>query len=424
VLAAEAGNTEDSFSADGLRQLFDGLAAATSGVAIAVSGGSDSMALLHLVLEWRRVLQGGPRLVALTVDHGLRAESAAEAQAVAEHCARFDIEHHTLQWEGEKPATGIQAKARAARYDLMTEWCRKNGVAVLLTAHTADDQAETVLMRSRRTKSAESLAGIWPERQWQGIRVLRPLLSIRRSELRRYLAAKGVRWIEDPSNENERFERVRARRQLASSDVPELAEAAEHAQEKIQADRIRARDFIAGHVVVGEAGELRLPLAAVSALSVEERLYLCRFLVAALRVEVAAERAELLRLAEWLGGGSPGRRTLNGLVFQKRRDNIVIGREPGRILPQWQRIEGQMVWDQRFLLSAPEGARIGPALLAPEIARLPEVPFWLHQGLPVVELPTGERILAFPPAGTNDLEQLGIAARPTYVNALEGFPVA
>ena len=423
MLAAEAGNTEDSFSADGLKQLFHGLAA-TSGVAIAVSGGSDSMALLHLALEWRRMLQDGPRLVALTVDHGLRAESAAEAQAVAEHCVQFDIEHHTLQWEGEKPATGIQAKARAARYDLMTEWCRKNGIAVLLTAHTADDQAETVLMRSRRTKSAESLAGIWPERQWQGVRVLRPLLSIRRLELRRYLAAKGVRWIEDPSNENERFERVRARRQLASSDVPELAEAAEHAQKKIQADRARARNFIAGHVVVGEVGELRLSLAAVSALSVEERLYLCRFLVTALRGAVIAERAELLRLAEWLGGSAPGQRTLNGLVFQKRRNDIIIGREPGRIPPQWQKIQGQMVWDQRFLLSAPEGARVGPALLAPEIARLPKMPFWLHQGLPVVELPTGQRILAFPPADTNGLEQLGIAARPTYVNALEGLPVA
>lgn len=423
MLAAEAGDTEDSFSADKLRQLFHGLAA-TSGVAIAVSGGSDSMALLHLALEWRKTLQDGPRLVALTVDHGLREGSAAEARAVAEHCVRFDIEHHTLQWEGEKPATGIQAKARTARYDLMTEWCRKNGVAALLTAHTADDQAETVLMRSRRTKSAESLAGIWPERQWQGIRVLRPLLTVRRSELRRYLAAKGVRWIEDPSNENERFERVRARRQLASSDVPELAETAERAREKIQADRARAWNFIACHVVAGAAGELRLPLVAVSALSVEERLYLCRFLVVALRGAVVAERAELLRLAEWLGRSTAGRRTLNGLVFQKRRDDIIMGREPGRIPALWQKIQGQMVWDQRFLISAPEGAKIGPALLAPEIAREPEVPFWLHQGLPVVELTTGQRILAFPPADTNGLEQLGIAARPTYVNVLEGLPVA
>ncbi len=423
MLAAEAGDIEDSFSGDGLRRLFHGLAG-TNGVAIAVSGGSDSMALLRLALEWRRTLHDGPRLVALTVDHGLRTESAAEAETVAKHCAKFGIEHHTLQWEGSKPSTGIQAKARAARYDLMTEWCRKNGLPVLLTGHTADDQAETVLMRTRRTDSVESLAGIWPERQWQGIRVLRPLLSVRRSALRRYLAAKGARWIEDPSNENERFERVRVRRQLAGSDVPELAETANRALEKIQANRARVREFITGHVVMGEIGELRLPLAAVAMLNAEERLCLCRSLVAALRGGVAAERAELLRLVEWLGGSAAGQRTLNGLVFQNRRNDIIIGREPGRIPPLWQEIPGRMVWDQRFFLSSPEGARVGPALLAPDVGRLQEVPFWLHQGLPVVELPAGERILAFPPAGTNDLERLGIAARPTYVNVLEGFPVA
>jgi tRNA(Ile)-lysidine synthase len=423
VLAAEAGGSENSFSADGLRQLFHGLAG-TTGLAIAVSGGSDSMALLHLVLAWRDLMTEGPKLAALTVDHGLRAESAAEAETVAAHCAKLGIEHHTLRWEGVRPLTGIQAKARAARYDLVTEWCRRNGIPMLLTAHTAEDQAETVLMRARRTGSAESLAGIWPERRWQGIRVLRPLLSIRRLELRRYLAAQGVRWIEDPSNENERFERVRVRRQLASSDVPRLVETAVLAQEKVRAQSTKIDAFAARNVVAGQWGELRMPREAVSKLDAEELLLLSRKLVMVLRGQALAERAELLRLAAWLASAGAGRRTLGGLVFQKRRNDILVGREPGRIPLLWQEISGQMVWDLRFMVTAPAGSRVGPAVLAPLIERRPDVPFWLHQGLPVVELPAGRRVLAVSPPGTNDLEQLGIAATPTYVNALEGLPVA
>lgn len=382
------------------------------------------MALLRLALEWRGALTGGPRLVALTVEHGLREGSADEAQAVAAQCARLGMEHHTLRWEGVKPLTGIQAKARAARYDLLTQWCREHGLAVLLTAHTADDQAETVLMRSRRTDSAESLAGIWPERPWKGVRVARPLLRERRQALRQYLAAIGQRWMEDPSNENERFERVRARRQLAGGGVPQLVKTAERAQERVTTGKARVRAFMARQVVVGRAFELRLPVAAVAALAVEDRLNLCRALVAALRGKVAAERAELLRLAQWLGEAEAGVHTLNGLVFQKKRNDIIVGREPGRIAPLWQEIEGRMVWDRRFLIAAPTGSRAGPALLAPEIARLPDMPFWLHQGLPVVELPSGERILAIFPSGSKDLEQLGIAVAPTYVNGLEGLPVA
>jgi tRNA(Ile)-lysidine synthase len=423
VLAAETGGIAGNFGSAELKALFNGLAG-TTGVAIAVSGGSDSLALLHLVLEWRGLTAEGPKLVVLTVDHGLRAESAMEAKTVAAHCARLNLEHHTLEWEGSKPSTGIQAKARAARYDLMTEWCRKNCVGVLLTAHTAEDQAETVLMRARRTGSAASLAGIWPERQWEGIRVVRPLLSVRRPELRRFLLTQGVRWIEDPSNENERFERVRARRQLAGRDLPDLVKKAELAQEQVRVQGEKVEAFFARNVTAGQWGDLRVARKAVALLEPEDLLYMCRRLVMALRGQVVAERAEFLGLAEWLADAGTGRRTLNGLVFQKGRNDVLVGREPGRIPLLWQEISGRMVWDQRFVVTAPPGSKVGPALMACDIVRLPDVPFWLHQGLPVVELPTGQRILAFGTTDRKALEQLGIAASRTYVNALEGFPVA
>ncbi len=150
-------------------------------IAVAVSGGSDSMALLRLAEQWahHRI-----KISVLTVDHGLRSEAAAEAVKVAEWCALLGLEHHILRWEGAKPKTGLQAKARAARYDLLSAWCKTNGVTYLLTGHTMDDQAETVLMRQQRTDTAESLAGIWETAVWDGVNVFRPLLGQSRADLR------------------------------------------------------------------------------------------------------------------------------------------------------------------------------------------------------------------------------------------------
>ena len=185
-----------------------------SRIAVAVSGGSDSMALLRLLLQSTKSRIVRPQIFVLTVDHGLRAESSAEAQRVAAWCAALGVHHETLKWQGPKPASGIQAKARAARYALMTEWCLQHSVSVLLTAHTADDQAETVVMRRRRTQSALSLAGIWPTRDWNGIQILRPLLETPKTNLQLYLKNIGQEWIEDPSNHDRRYERVRIREEL------------------------------------------------------------------------------------------------------------------------------------------------------------------------------------------------------------------
>ena len=134
-------------------------------LALAVSGGSDSVALMHLAAAWRQ----RPDFTVLTVDHGLRTGSAAEAQQVGQWSAGLGLQHVLLRWDAAKPVTALQAKARAARYDLMTNWCDAQGVAWLLTAHTLDDQAETVLMRLARTSSIDSLAGIPAVGQWCGV---------------------------------------------------------------------------------------------------------------------------------------------------------------------------------------------------------------------------------------------------------------
>ena len=165
---------------------------------------------MHLAAAWRQ----RPDFTVLTVDHGLRTGSAAEAQQVGQWSAGLGLQHVLLRWDAAKPVTALQAKARAARYDLMTNWCDAQGVAWLLTAHTLDDQAETVLMRLARTSSIDSLAGIPAVGQWCGVGLFRPLLGLRREALRAALRARGVPWIDDPSNTDERFERVRIRQAL------------------------------------------------------------------------------------------------------------------------------------------------------------------------------------------------------------------
>ena len=178
---------------------------------VAVSGGSDSLGLLFGLAA----LVPAVKLVALTVDHGLRPGSADEARWVKSRCRRLGIRHETLKWDSGQPATGLQAAARAARYRLMAEASARLGLSAVLTAHTRDDQSETLVMRRARSASedAPGLAGIPPATLFEGrMWVLRPLIGLPRSTIRDFLGEKGVAdWIEDPSNSDPRFERVRVR---------------------------------------------------------------------------------------------------------------------------------------------------------------------------------------------------------------------
>lgn len=178
-------------------------------LAVAVSGGPDSLALALLADDWARA-RGG-RVVALTVDHGLRKDSAAEARQVAAWLRRRKISHRVLRWEGEKPQKGVMAAARAARYRLLEDWCRQAGVLHLLLAHQQEDQAETLLMRLARGSGPDGLSAMSPQLCLRHVRLLRPLLGMARAELKRHLEALGQPWIEDPSNANPAFERARLR---------------------------------------------------------------------------------------------------------------------------------------------------------------------------------------------------------------------
>ena len=180
-------------------------------VVLAVSGGPDSVALMWLAARWRRALKRGPRLIAVTVDHGLRKEAAREAREVKRLARTLGIEHRTLRWQGTKPETGVQAAAREARYRLLAKAARSSGAMHGATAHTRDDQAETLLMRLLRGSGISGLASMAAETEREGVRLMRPLLETSKAELVATLEAAGIDFVDDPSNRNPAFTRSRLR---------------------------------------------------------------------------------------------------------------------------------------------------------------------------------------------------------------------
>jgi tRNA(Ile)-lysidine synthase len=181
---------------------------------IAVSGGPDSTALLLMAAEWAK-RRGKTRVEAATVDHGLRPESADEAKGVAALCARLGVSHRVLQWKGAKPASRLQERAREARYRLLVEHAKAIGADALLTAHHADDQAETVLFRLLRGSGVAGLRGMDMMTVRDGMTIARPLMALRKGDLIAFADARGAPFIDDPSNTDSRFARTRLRELLA-----------------------------------------------------------------------------------------------------------------------------------------------------------------------------------------------------------------
>ena len=371
-----------------LSGIFDGLTG-FSRVAVAVSGGSDSMALLRLVERWRTQPNGPREIYALTVDHGLRPESADEARQVAMWCDAFKIPHQILQWSGDKPATGIQAKARSARYDLMSQWCRDAKVPVLMTAHTADDQAETVAMRRERTSTDRSLAAIWPENEWRGVKLLRPLLGERRESLRGFLTGIGQVWLEDPSNQNRSFERIRVRDSLPDQDIEPLHHLAEAAQLRVGLADVARRAFLLEHMTVDDYAVLRLPRVALLAESGDLRIDILSWVLAVGGDGQTPERAIVEAIARWLEEGRENRRSANGAIVSARRHVVEVMREPARLRSRFVAVpaEGHVMFDGRFTVTAPEGATVGSMGLPPMLKRPKDVPALAFSALPVVKMP-------------------------------------
>src|SRR5258708_3503119 len=180
-------------------------------IVLAVSGGPDSIALLWLAARWRRSLARGPRLIAVTVDHGLRSEAAREARDVKRLARMLDLPHRTMRWTGAKPKTGLPAAARNARYRLLAQAARAGGATHILTAHTRDDQAETLLMRMLRGSGIAGLAAMARESEREGVLLARPLLGIPKSQLVATLNKAKITFADDPTNRDASYTRPRLR---------------------------------------------------------------------------------------------------------------------------------------------------------------------------------------------------------------------
>ncbi|MBI2236345.1 MAG: tRNA lysidine(34) synthetase TilS [Magnetospirillum sp.] len=337
-------------------------------VAVAVSGGADSLALALLAGEWAR--HRGGEAVALTVDHGLRPESAAEARRVAGWLAEAGLPHHLLRWDGAKPARDLQAAARAARYRLLGDWCRDRGVLHLLLGHHRDDQAETLLLRLGRGSGVDGLAAMAAVQPTPWGRLLRPLLPLPRGRLETTLTARGQPWVEDPSNRNGAFARVRLRR-LAGALAAEGMTAARLAATARRMGRARAAleqvtAAAAARAVEVHPGGFALVRPEVFREVAEDiglRL-LSRLLLAVGGGDYTPRLGRLERLYAQLAAGLPGARTLAGCRVAPWRGRLVVSREAARVAPPVALAPGTAVtWDGRFAVrvaaSAPAGLRLG-----------------------------------------------------------------
>ena len=391
-------------------------------LALAVSGGPDSMALMTLMGDCldRTGTVPGPVAV-LSVDHGLRPGSDREAAGVGVWARRFGFEHAVLTWRGQKPRRGVQAAARQARYDLMSRWCVERGIDTLLLAHTLDDLAETFLLRLARGSGVDGLAAMTDGTMWNGIALRRPLLDVRRDRLIATLRERGVTWLLDPSNEDDRFARARMRKLLPAltregltvrriADTARRMRRARHALERsaVELSRRAVTLFDTGHCRINTAelveapDELMLRVLARTVMALGGNPYPPRLV-------------RLERLATWLADGNNAGCTLGGCRFERRGSVVICYRERGRCRENALVLKSgeTAVWDGRFHVSATTSARARYDVRALEaegwrrvcsvMPRRPVLPARIGHGL--VSFWAGEQLVAVPHLGFQDRGQ-------------------
>ena len=377
--------------------------------ALAVSGGSDSVALLRLAAA------AGERPAVVTVDHGLRPESAEEAAWVARLARAHGVEHHVLRWQDRPTGGNLQAAAREARYRLIGDWASARGITTVATGHTLDDQAETVLMRLARGSGLDGLAAMRPVVRRDGVNIFRPLLDLGRDALREHLRMVGQDWLEDPGNSDPRFDRIKARealRHLAPLGLTaeRLARTAAHMARAADALEVVLDEWAERHGVLRATGEARMPLQAFADLPEELRLRLLARVLGAVAGRGYRPRFDSLApLASRLAAREMTRRSLHGCLVRCDAEAIEVFREPGAVAPPVPAGADGTIWDGRWRVTSGQPSAAGltvaalgdrglaaldPAATAPEwqsvprLARLTTPAVW-HAG----------RLIAAPLAG-------------------------
>lgn len=362
---------------------------------LAVSGGGDSMALMHLASLW--TARHSCALHVATVDHGLRPEAREECTMVARRCARLGVPHDILPWAWDGRGN-LQDRARQARLDLLRGWAQARNISYIAVGHTRDDQAETVLMRLKRGSGVDGLAAMAPARHDGGLTWLRPLLDLRRSALRDYLHGIGWDWAEDGSNADTTFDRVRIRQAIDALglDVDRLADTAAHMAAARQVlDHAAAQ--AARDIVTQDHGDLLIDRAGLAALPQDsrERLVaaaLCWIGQSPYRPRLAALRAAL----------ESARATLHGCLMVQTRDSLRICREWNAVADLSAPAPGP--WDGRWQIEGPSQTGLLTRPLGADGAAQTDRTGWLVRRDSVLASPAiwqGPRLIAAPLAGFN-----------------------
>ncbi|MBY0501497.1 MAG: tRNA lysidine(34) synthetase TilS [Alphaproteobacteria bacterium] len=318
-------------------------------LALAVSGGSDSMALMLLAQKW--AAQKGYPIVALTVDHGLRTESRSEALHVQKWAKDRGIEHVILEWAGEKPTSRLQEKAREARYNLLTSWCKENHVPTLLLGHHQQDQEETFWLRLAAGSGLEGLGGMKQKSIRNGIILLRPLLHFSKEHLQDILKVEKQTWINDPSNENPRFFRGRLRLLLKEEglSVPRLGKVITKLQEDSDFIRSSLQEVLQTIVQIYEEGYITISKKEFEKLHPALAKRVVLFLVQWFSKGSYPPRShQIISIFEKLKKGTAF--TGGGVYWVPDSEGISLFREFSAISPRLplKQLLGKMLWDQRF----------------------------------------------------------------------------
>lgn len=344
---------------DEVIQLFDPLTG-TDAVALGVSGGPDSLALLYLFNDWRHQTGWTGRVLVLTVDHRLRAESALEAQDVSRHCAHLGLDHRILVWDGKKPASNLQAEARDARYRLMAQEMRAARIDCLLLAHHRDDQVETFLDRLTRGSGVYGLGAMAPDQANgpHGLRLLRPLLGLQKARLIDELRARKISWAEDPSNRDPDYKRVRLRSMaglLAEEglDPDRLVETARRLRRAADAIDTWVANIWRASVTEHPAGPLRLEFAVLAGLPQEVRLRLLARMIRRVTGRDTPLRLSKLEFLEDRVLAGDAQQTLSGAIVLRTGRDLFVWKEAGRELPARILLEegSKGKWDDRYCYS-------------------------------------------------------------------------
>ncbi|WP_254474963.1 tRNA lysidine(34) synthetase TilS [Bartonella sp. B1098] len=390
-------------------------------VILAVSGGSDSLALMFLVKEYLETLSVPPEIIAVTVDHQLRKESACEAETIAEICRAHHIKHITVRWEGTKPKTHIASSARVARYDLLVLEAQRQGASLIMTGHTLNDQVETYQMRSQRLQKSRKLLGddasamrdgfsagdfagaLCSETRVMGdgdharetrkksaekeglyerglscipreallhrkVRLIRPLLGIKRQTLRNYLRTQGKMWIDDPTNEDRNFERVRVRQSLSSKKLTDIAQKINQAalQRRQQAQNIA--DLIVALDITVQYGRCFIKKPA----PLLHKHACFPFVVGLFAVLMGGgfyllPQKKLSTLVQKFCLHSPVKQrfTYAGCVIEYNKDGVALWREGRNMKETLVGTEETLIWDGRYQITnhGSEAIKVGAANL-------------------------------------------------------------